>query len=427
MAIGTIRREAHAGVGHRRDALSGSLADTVLLVLPTARGAAVAGGLASLIVVEFVPALHHQATVFDVGAWLVAVAIGALMYVYAVRLARHLLRNEPFSTTYSSRLATKLYLGYAVAAVVCSATQSGIHAVLDPTMAMRDDFPAAVARAATFFVLGPAINALLALRMRVREQERVLRERLRELERARAMLARADEMVRREAAEVLHGRVQSRLLAAQVRLERLAGSVSEHVASEIAATVAMLDDLRVNEVRATSHRLHPPAIRVGLLAAVRSLVATFEGSFHVEVDLRVAPGVLELDDPMRSGADEETRLVVYRALEEALTNAYRHGKATHVEAELSLLPGNRIQLRVADNGVGFANESFTVGLGVASVAARVEGRGGAWWVSSTPGEGTVFNAVVPMTKRLLSDKAFGDAGPMGEAWTASSHRPPAVA
>ena len=46
MAIGTIRREAQSGAGHRRDALSGSLADTVLLVLPTARGAAVAGGLA---------------------------------------------------------------------------------------------------------------------------------------------------------------------------------------------------------------------------------------------------------------------------------------------------------------------------------------------------------------------------------------------
>jgi signal transduction histidine kinase len=111
-----------------------------------------------------------------------------------------------------------------------------------------------------------------------------------------------------------------------------------------------------------------------------------------------------------------------------LTNAYRHGRAARVEVELSLLPGNRLQLRVSDDGVGFLSESFTVGLGVASVAARVEGKGGAWWISSTPGEGTVFSAVVPMGRKALGNLGAAVAAVPEEPRSVSRWPyPPAVA
>ena len=56
----------------------------------------------------------------------------------------------------------------------------------------------------------------------------------------------------------------------------------------------------------------------------------------------------------------------------------------------------RLQLQVVDNGEGFDPDVFTIGLGVASMAARVEDQGGAWWISSSPGHGTTVSVIVPV-------------------------------
>jgi signal transduction histidine kinase len=255
---------------------------------------------------------------------------------------------------------------------------------------------------------------------------------VRDLDRTRALLARADERVRREAAEVLHGRVQSRLLASQVRLERAAQIMATDpglAERELSDVVSVLDDLRVNDVRFTSHQLHPPTIRISLLSALRSLIATFEGSFAVDVELHTAPEVVDLDDPAEGRLDEATRLVLYRVLEEALQNAYKHGHATEVSVDLASLPGGRLQMRVIDNGVGFAPESFTIGLGVASMAARVEDHAGAWWISSNPGSGTTLTAIVPIPAvAVKSSSTSGGAmggGERNHATAAVVAEPPA--
>ena len=220
-----------------------------------------------------------------------------------------------------------------------------------------------------------------------------------DLQRYQVLLAQADEGVRREVAEMLHGPVQSKLLAAQVRVERARSMLLTDLAAgrdELAAVVALLDDVRETDVRLASHRLHPPALRVGLVTALRSLAASFEGSFGLEVALTITDEVKGLDDPARGRLPDAIRLAVYRALEEALANSYRHGAAAHVRVELSLVHGPRLQLVVNDDGEGFDASQFTMGLGVASLAARVEQLGGAWFIDSTPGDGATLTVAVPV-------------------------------
>ena len=220
-----------------------------------------------------------------------------------------------------------------------------------------------------------------------------------DLQRYQALLAQSDEGVRREVAEILHGPVQSKLLAAQVRVERARHLLLTDLdggRAELAQVAALLDDVRETEVRVASHRLHPPALRVGLAAALRSLVASFEGSFGLEVALVIADDVKALDDPARGRLPDVIRLAVYRALEEALANSFRHGGAKHVRVELSLVNGPRLQLVVTDDGEGFDSSNFTMGLGVASMAARVEQLGGAWFIDSAPGDGATLTVAVPV-------------------------------
>lgn len=353
--------------------------------------------LAAVLTSLFVTTLDAGSSPRPAVAWTLSGACGTAVFVLGVCVLARALRREHFGPGISWGLVLRVYGGYALAGLAAALVERAVRDAL--VLPIDAGVVGLLAHATWFWLVAVAANAFAVLRRRVSEQDQALRERVRDLDRTRALLARADERVRRDAAEVLHGRVQSRLLASQVRIERAAALLAtdpDAAAGELADVVGVLDDLRVNDVRFTSHQLHPPTIRISLLSALRSLIATFEGSFAIDVELRTSPEVIALDDPTAGALDEPTRLVLYRVLEESLQNAYRHGRATSVQVDLSVLPGARLQLRVSDDGVGFSPDAFTIGLGVASLAARVEDQGGAWWISSTPGGGTTLTAVVPL-------------------------------
>jgi signal transduction histidine kinase len=370
------------------------------LLVPQRPAPWTAGGLcllAAVLTSLFVATLEQTSAPRPAIAWTLSGLCGTTVFVVGVWLLAAVLRQEHFGPGISWSLALRVYGGYAIVGAAAALVEREIRAEL--VLPIDRHALALTNHVVWYWLVGVAANAFAVLRRRVGEQDVALRDRVRDLDRTRALLARADERVRRDAAEVLHGRVQSRLLASQVRIERaihLLATDPGAATAELADVAAVLDDLRVNDVRFTSHQLHPPTIRISLMSALRSLIATFEGSFAVDVDLRTAAEVTALDDPTAGALDEPTRLVLYRVLEEALQNSYRHGRATSVHVDLSVLPGARIQLSVTDNGVGFSPDDFTIGLGVASLAARVEDQGGAWWISSSPGAGTTLTAVVPL-------------------------------
>lgn len=372
--------------------------------------------LAAVLTSLFVTTLEPDAAPRPAVAWTMSGLVGTTVFVVGVALLARWLRREHFGPGLAWPLVARVYGGYAVIGAAAAFVENEVRRAL--VLPIADDGLALVAHGAWFWLVGVAANAFAVLRRRVSEQDAALRERVRDLDRTRALLARADERVRREAAEVLHGRVQSRLLASQVRIERAVALVATDPAAaqrELAEVVSVLDDLRVNDVRFTSHQLHPPTIRISLLSALRSLIATFEGSFAVDVELKSSPEVAALDDPTAGVLDEATRLVFYRVLEEALQNAYRHGRATEVRAELTVVTGARLQLRVSDNGIGFSPDAFTMGLGVASLAARVEDQGGAWWISSAPGTGTTLTAIVPLPATGVARPGVTSGGAPGVA------------
>jgi signal transduction histidine kinase len=239
-------------------------------------------------------------------------------------------------------------------------------------------------------------NIYVNLLRRIDDNEEDLRAQVVEISRTRSLVAQADENVRRDVAEVLHGTVQSRLLAAELRLETLARSCSDHerAAGEANELAAVLRELREKEVRTMSHQLHPPALRVGLVVAVRSLLARLEGQFNSPIHLDLRGDIANLDDPSRSRVPEPVRLTVYRAIEESVQNAIRHGRANEIWVELDLLPGPELAVRISDDGAGPSGGS-TLGLGLASVAARVEGRNGRWSLTASERGGACLEAVVP--------------------------------
>jgi signal transduction histidine kinase len=225
-----------------------------------------------------------------------------------------------------------------------------------------------------------------------------LREQVDELKLSRERIVISDERLRKEIAELLHGRVQNQLLVAWHRVGQAMEAMKtspEEVRRLLSEARDGIDAVREQDVRRASHLLHPAIIRVGLLPAIRSLAGQL-GSTGPAIAVNVDPRVQTLDDPEVGHIPESTRLAAYRVTEEALNNVYRHAKARHVEITLQLDERDRLELEIRDDGEGFNRDHMKPGLGLGNIAARLGQVGGTWSIYSSLGRGTTLLARIPI-------------------------------
>ena len=217
---------------------------------------------------------------------------------------------------------------------------------------------------------------------------------LQELATSRKMLSENEERLRREIAELLHTRVQTRLLVAWHRLGEYA-HLSDPAAQQalITQVQAELEECRENDVRDASQMLHPAVIKIGLVPAVRSLAARVGSVLTIKLHCNEA--LTALDQPILNQLPEALRLVAYRVIEEALANTLRHAKATRVEISLAVV-AHQLEICVTDNGVGFDSSQSKMGLGLSSLEARVLTAGGTWEICSVIGQRTELKTVLPL-------------------------------
>jgi two-component system sensor histidine kinase UhpB len=102
----------------------------------------------------------------------------------------------------------------------------------------------------------------------------------------------------------------------------------------------------------------------------------------VRCDLVLAPEVL--DD-----LGEDDQLVIYRVVQESLSNVARHAGAGEVGVEV-LRDGEVTVVRVADDGQGFDPDADNDGLGLGGMRERAVLAGGTLTVRSHPGDGTTI-------------------------------------
>lgn len=257
-----------------------------------------------------------------------------------------------------------------------------------------------------------AFARLTALTMENTRLLMALQQQVEELRRSQQLIIASDEHLRREIAELLHGRVQTRLLMAWHRIGQCEAlwTADPHQARALLAQARdEIDQVREHEVRWVSHLLHPAIIRVGLLPALRSLASSFQEHFSAAIE--VDPSVAQLDYPAENRLPEPLRLLAYRVVEEALNNVYRHAGASRVEINVGAAAGPCLQIVVRDDGRGFEPAAVKPGLSLTNIAARVAQAGGSWHLASAIGAGTTLTAVFPFDVRSPDERPAVKAGP----------------
>ena len=210
-------------------------------------------------------------------------------------------------------------------------------------------------------------------------------------------LVAAQESVRREMADYLHGHVQSKLLALSLSL----GLCQQSLTQDPAAASLMLERVQSElqkvqdeDLRQVTRELYPAIIKMGLVPAMRSLVSRF--SELVEIDLFIDTKFEKLDRDGEAALPEKRRLVVYRIAEEALNNVLKHAEATSVQVRLFYQEPERLVLSLVDDGCGFDSSLTFPGQGLAMMTDYAQALGGRTVIIASPGEGTSVRLVLSL-------------------------------
>jgi signal transduction histidine kinase len=214
----------------------------------------------------------------------------------------------------------------------------------------------------------------------------------------REMLGRvigAQEAERARVARDLHDQIGQSLTSVLLGLRLVDGTLATDApdlddARAHTAEVRALVAQALDEVRRLAFDLRPTVLDdVGLVAALRRLASDHIERNGITVELRL----VGLDDDTRLPSELET--VVYRVVQEAVTNVARHAAASRADVVLSV-EGHRVQATVVDDGVGFTVGDDELGsLGLAGMRERASLVGGRLDIISGLGEGTTVVLKVP--------------------------------
>jgi signal transduction histidine kinase len=203
---------------------------------------------------------------------------------------------------------------------------------------------------------------------------------------------------RRRFSRELHDSLGQYLSSLKMNLSMLQpGDASQRQVLE--DSINILDE-SISETRTLSHLLHPPLLdECGLALAADWYVHGFAERSGLKVKIQIAKDGERLP--------REVELVMFRVLQEALTNIHRHAASPTAEVVLGRADGRAI-LSVEDHGRGFDPEVLErfladgsgTGVGLAGMRERVRELGGEFTLQSSP-QGTTLLVAIPLPGRSM--------------------------
>jgi len=225
------------------------------------------------------------------------------------------------------------------------------------------------------------------------ELHKSLAARTQELERLQASMVRQHEEERNRLWRELHDETAQVLAALNLQL----GLVEERGDASIQPALARAKTLvgeGIKSIRSVTRNLRPLALDdLGLLPALRALARDFEDRDAFEITFE-APAQLP---PLSADAE----VALYRALQEALANAVRHGPSRKVGVRVEA-DGGRVALTVTDNGPGFPPDTakrLRSRGGLAGIRERITALGGDLAFGNVNGGGARVHVRVPIATK----------------------------
>jgi signal transduction histidine kinase len=212
---------------------------------------------------------------------------------------------------------------------------------------------------------------------------------------------------RRHIARELHDSAGQTLTVLGMKLAALSQLTKQRDAN-FAKQISEIEEIQeivqqlTKEIRTTSYLLHPPLLdETGIADALKWYVDGLAGRSDLNIVLR-----LPKELPRFS---RDTELVVFRVIQECLTNIHRHSGSKNAVIDLSFSDGI-ISVKVSDNGKGIPFEKLSEiqtnasGVGIRGMRERVRQLGGRISISSDT-SGTTVSFTLPAPILVPEDHA----------------------
>ncbi|MBY0594955.1 helix-turn-helix transcriptional regulator [Bacillus bingmayongensis] len=240
------------------------------------------------------------------------------------------------------------------------------------------------------FVMGSSFR-LLVVNYRqnetIRNQKHVLEQYVSQVERI-TLLEERDRL-----AKDLHDTMGHSYTSIIMGMETLRTELKTKEGEKKLNSLLLLARNSMEEVRMYLHQMDLPQESLPLAVTLQQLTEEFKKHAKINVRTRIIG-----EEYMVS---KQSKMTLYRSLQESLTNAVRHGNSTEIIVSLHFEP-QQIRLDVQDNGYGA--EEWKDGFGLTAMKERVSQSQGRVIVYSKKGEGTLISCVLPKQVQLSNEQ-----------------------
>ena len=230
-------------------------------------------------------------------------------------------------------------------------------------------------------------------RKQAEEKLHIYQEQLRSLA---SELSLTEQRERRRLATDLHDSIGQVLAISKIKLDALRST------APLSPVAGDLDEVReligeaIEQTRSLTFDLSPPVLyELGLSAAVEAFVEKIQKLHGIQVNFT--------DDSQPKPLSEDTRVLLFRAVQELLINSIKHGRANNARISTQR-DGDRIRIEVEDDGIGFdvseidSHAKNADKFGFFSIRERLHHLGGRFEIFSKPGQGTHATLVASLKR-----------------------------
>lgn len=199
-------------------------------------------------------------------------------------------------------------------------------------------------------------------------------------------LMQVQEEERRRFSRELHDGIGQSLFSLLIQIDRI---LSEERRADFEAVRGSISGI-IEEVRGLAWELRPSVLDdLGVVPAVRTFLDNYSKHYGIEI---------RFTNELRGRLGLETETVMYRIIQEALTNVMKYA---HVdEAFVGIYDrGEAVEVQIEDKGQGFTRAGMGKGVGLLSMEERAKSVGGQLQVRSAEGEGTCVTLTVPRSRK----------------------------
>lgn len=247
-----------------------------------------------------------------------------------------------------------------------------------------------------FYDISERKRAEDALQHAHNELESQVQRRTTSLRQLSSHLQHVQDNERRRIARDLHDSIGQYMAAIKMNLAQLHNSGLTNAKAAVLAESTHLLDKCLCEIRTMSYLLHPPMLdESGLAPAVTWYVEGFAKRSGIQTAVDISPNLERLP--------RDVEMVLFRALQESLTNVHRHSRSPRVDIRIEVENGQATMV-VRDYGQGFGSERLEtfrggshLGVGLAGMRERVTELGGILEILSEK-PGTSVRVTLPIAK-----------------------------